>query len=80
MEKKKEMTIKNHQYYTTVDGSGLMFVKCNNFTDATQKEDPTTYRLGTLNNLGLRFVMAFSLRHQKTELPVTISIFEEQTK
>lgn len=74
------MTIKNHQYYVTVDSFGLKFVKCNNFTDAVQKEDNTEYRLGTLNNLGLRFVMAFSLRRQDTEINVTIAIFEEQTK
>lgn len=72
------MKIKNYQYYMTVDDLGLKFMKCDNFTDATQKRDETEYRLGTLNTLGLRFVMAIGLKHQNTELPVTIAIFEEK--
>lgn len=74
------MQITNHQYYMTVDNFGLKFVKCNNFNDATQKVDKTEYRLSTLNNLGLRFVTAVPIRHEKTELPVVIAIFEENLR
>lgn len=72
------MIIANHQFYMAVDSLGLKFVKCNNISDSTTTRDNTEYRLGTLNNLGLRFVMAISMKHQETELPVVIAIFEEK--
>lgn len=72
--------MKNHQYYVTVDDFGLKFVKCNNFTDSTQKEDKTEYRLTTLNKLGLVFVDSMRLRHEKTDIPVVVAIFEEKNK
>lgn len=61
----------------TVDSLGLKFKKCNNFTDAVQEVDNNTYRLLELNELNLKFVMAISLKHQETELPVVVAIFEE---
>ncbi len=67
----------NHQFYTTVDELGLVFVKCNSFNDAVTKIDNTKYRLGALNREGLRFVSAMNIRHSTTDLPVVISIFEE---
>lgn len=74
------MKIINHQYYMTVDTFGLKFVKCDNYTDAIQKRDDNYYRLSQLNDKNLKFVMAISLRHQESDLPVVIAIFEEILK
>lgn len=69
--------MKNHQYYVTVDIFGLKFAKCNNFTDAVQEYEDRTYRLSELNEINRKFVAAFSLRHENTDLPVVVAIFEE---
>lgn len=67
--------MKNYQYYTTIDDYGLKFRRC----DIAATEDKT-YRLQELNELGLIFVGSLRLRHQKTDNPVVVAIFEEKNK
>lgn len=68
------MKVANYQYYMTIDESGLKFAPASSDT----KHEKNEMRLHELNNLGLRFVMAISLRHQVTDLPVVVAIFERQ--
>lgn len=62
------MKIKNHTYYMAIDNLGIKFKHCQN---------NSIYRIQELNELGLRFVMAITIRHELTDLPITIAIFEE---
>jgi len=63
--------IRNYDYFTTVDQKGLKFVNCEDITSLA-------CRLSDLNEMKLKFVSIIQVRHEITDLPVVISVFERE--